>query len=164
MMVAVPALMPVTLPSSTFATDMSLHDHVTSLFVASSGDTVATSVSLSPTASVRELLSSFTPVTFTSAAVTVTLQVAVLPPSFVVTVTVASPAAFASTLPLSSTVATSGLSELQLTLLSVASEGFTVAVRVLLSPTTSVRSVMSSVTPLTAMPFAFTVTLQEAVL
>ena len=163
MMVALPAALPVTLPvSSTAATEASLDCQVTVLSVASSGSMVGVRVISSPTPMVMLLLSSLMPVTLTSAAFTVTLQVAVLPPSLVVTVMVASPSAFALTLPLSSTVATASLSDAQLTLLSVASSGFTVAVRVASSPTIRVSSLLSRLTLSTATPLALTVTAQLA--
>ena len=57
---------------------------------------------------------------------TVTVQDAVLPPSFVVTVMVAVPAATAVTLPFASTVATAVLLEVNVTVLLVALSGFTV--------------------------------------
>ena len=60
-----------------------------------------------------------------SASHTVTLQVAVLSPAFAVIV--ASPSATAVTLPVASTVATAGLSLVQVTVLSVALSGATVA-------------------------------------
>ena len=61
-------------------------------------------------------------------ALTVTVQVAVLPPSVVVTVIVAVPAFFAETTPSEDTVATVVLLDVQLTVLSEAFDGFTVAV------------------------------------
>ena len=90
-----------------------------------------------------------TPVTATILeALTVTAQVAVLPPSLVVTVILAVPAATAVTLP-SSTVATLELSDIHLTLLSAASVGITVAVRVNSSPILIALVVSLSVTPVT---------------
>ena len=93
--------------------------------------------------------SNSTPVTATVAAFTVTLQVADFPPSFVVTVMVASPAFTAVTLPFLSTVATAVELLDQVTLLSVALEGATVAVSAVVSP--SVMSIVcrSRVTPVT---------------
>lgn len=63
------------------------------------------------------------------AAVTLSAQVAVLPPSVVVTVMVAVPALFAVTMPDEETVATDVLLDDHVTLLSVALEGVTVAVK-----------------------------------
>ena len=77
-----------------------------------------------------DVLFRLTPVTDTLAAVTVTVHVAVLPPSFVLTVIVAVPAALAVTTPEEDTVATDVLLEVQVTDLSVAFEGLIVAVRV----------------------------------
>ena len=81
-------------------------------------------------------------------ALTVTAQVAVLPPSLVVTVILAVPAATAVTLP-PSTVATLELSDVHITLLSAASVGATVAVRVNSSPTVIVLVVSLSFTSVT---------------
>ena len=61
-------------------------------------------------------------------ALTVTVQVAVLPPSFVVTVITAVPAFFAVTTPVEETDATFKLFEDQVRDRSVASVGLTVAV------------------------------------
>lgn len=80
---------------------------------------------------------------------TVTTQVAVLPPSVVVTVMFAVPAATAVIMP-SATVAMFSSSLDQVTLLSVAVSGLTVAVSVAVSPTVSVSSVWSSATLPTA--------------
>ena len=79
---------------------------------------------------------------------TVTAQVAVLPPSLVVTVILAVPAATAVTLP-SSTVATLESSDVHITALSAASAGATIAVRVNSSPILIVLVVSLSVTPVT---------------
>ena len=76
------------------------------------------------------------------------LQESVCPPSFVVTVMVASPSAMPVTLP-PSTVATPKSSVVHMTALSVASAGATVAVRVNSSPITIVLVVSLSVTPVT---------------
>ena len=82
---------------------------------------------------------------------TVTLQIAVLFPSTVVTVTTAVPSAFAVTFPSSSTVATSSLSLEKFTCLFVAFFGATVAVSCTVCPlSVSFTSDRSSVTSLTA--------------
>ena len=65
---------------------------------------------------------------------TVTVQLAVFPPSAVFTVMVAVPAPAAFTFPLESTVATFALLLVQITDLFVALEGLTVAVRAALLP------------------------------
>ena len=92
--------------------------------------------------------------------VTVTSQLAVRAPSVVVTIMTATPASTPVTVPSWSTVATSGAELLQLTLLSVASSGSTVAVREKDSSTLMLAVVTSSLTPLTGMPLAVTVTAQ----
>ena len=80
---------------------------------------------------------------------TVTVQVAVLPPSFVVTVIVAEPSATAVTLP-ASTVATFSSEVLHVTVLSVASLGVIVADKVVDSPTLIVAVVGLTATADTA--------------
>ena len=106
------------------------------------------------------MLSRVTPVTDIVAGFTVTVQLAVLLPSAVVTVMVAVPAATGVTNPFA-TVATLSLFELQVTALFVALLGATVAVSVSAAPpTVSVRVVLSSVTPIT--DIGFTVTLAVA--
>ena len=81
-------------------------------------------------------------------AFTVTSQVAVLPPSSVVTVIVAVPALIAVTTPLS-TVATEGSLVDQVTFLLVAVSGLTVADKVKVSPSVRVSEVLSRVTLVT---------------
>ena len=81
--------------------------------------------------------------------VTFTWQVAVWLPSAVLIVMVASPAATAATLPLVSTVATVVLLLSQVTFLFVALSGFTVAVKVTLSPVNRDSSALSRVTSVT---------------
>jgi hypothetical protein len=75
--VAVPAATPVTSPPLTVATLVLLVYHVTALFVALLGRTVAVSVSLPPTDSVVDVLFSDTDVGEILAALTVTTHVAV---------------------------------------------------------------------------------------
>ena len=120
---------------------MLFDDQVTDLSVASDGETVATRVWVSPSFMVRLVMFRVTPVTATSGALTVTVQVAFLPPSFVVTVIVAEPAFFAVMTPVEDTVATVVLFDDQVTDLSVAFDGLTVAVNVWVSPTVIVRDV-----------------------
>ena len=72
-----------------------------------------------------------------------------LPPSSVVTVMVASPAATPVTLPDASTAAISGLSDFHDTFLFAASFGDTVAASVSLAPTRMEIELLSSVTPVT---------------
>ena len=92
------------------------------------------------------------------------MQVAVFPPSLVVTVIAAEPAAFAVTTPVLDTVATEVLFEDQVTVLSVALDGDTVAKRVWVSPTFIVNDVLFRLTPVTGIAAAVTVTTQEAFL
>ena len=149
--VAVPAAFAVTTPlEDTVATVVLLEVHVTDLSVAFEGSTVAVKVSVSPTVMDRELLFRLTPVTDTFAADTVTVHFAVLDPSFVVTVIVAVPAAFAVTTPEEETVATDVLLDVHVTDLSVAFDGNTVAVKVWVSPTVIDSDVLSRLTPVTA--------------
>ena len=126
---AKPILRAITLPLSTFAMDSSEDDQTTVLSVASSGFTVAIKVADSPMARDKVVLSKVMDDTGT---VTVTTHSAVLPPHFAVTV--ALPDLMAVTLPLS-TFTTDSSDDDQVTALSVASSGFTVAVRVADSPT-----------------------------
>ena len=128
-MVAVPFAFAVTTPFATVATAVLLLLHVTALFAALSGATVATSVAVSPAASSSTaFVFRVTPVTATGIS-TVTSHVAVLPPSTVVTVMVAVPFAFAVTTPFA-TVATAGLLLSHVTALFVAFAGATVAASV----------------------------------
>ena len=164
-MVASPAFTAVTLPvASTVATAALLDFHVTFLLVAFSGRMVATRVSLPPTRRLVAVLLSFTPVTLTSLSLTVTLHVAVLPPSSVVTVMVASPAFTPVTLPAASTVAMAVSLDFQVTFWLVAFSGVMVAVRVSLSPTKMLVAVLLSFTPVTLTSLSLTVTLHVAVL
>ena len=159
--VAVPAFFAVTTPEEdTVATAVLFDDQVTDLSEAFDGFTVAVSAWVSPSVRASDVLSSVTPVTGMTGALTVTVHVADLLPSVVVTVIVAVPAFFAVTTPADDTVATSGLSDDQRTFLNVASDGLTVAVRVSVSPSVKLSKVLSSVTPVT--PIAWTVTSQLA--
>ena len=161
--IAVPWATAVTLPfASTVATDELLEDQVTVLFVALSGFTVAVSVRVSPVFRIVEVMSNVTDSTAMTFFLTVTEQVAVLSPALAVMVAV--PSATAVTLPFASTVATEVLSELHVTVLFVALSGFTVAVRVAVSPSVSSSEDLSKVTDSTATVFFLTVTEQVAVL
>ena len=113
-MVALPGFRAVTLPSDTEATDESLLFQITPLLVALSGLTIAVNVSSSPSVSSAEVRSSDTLSTGYTLALTVTSQVAVLPPSSVLTVMVALPGFRAATLP-SATDATEELLDIQIT-------------------------------------------------
>ncbi len=130
--VAFPSLTAVTDPfSSTVAISGSLDVHVTVLSEAFSGSMVAVIVFVSPSVSERVVGSRVMPVI--GVGTTVTAHVAVLPPQ--VAVMVASPRAMAFTFPSASTVAISGLLEVQVTVLSVASSGSTLASSRSVSPT-----------------------------
>jgi hypothetical protein len=161
--VAEPVEFAVTAPvEETVATEGLLEDQVTERSVASDGKTVAVNDCMSPSFMIRLERLSWTPVTAILLAKTVTVQVAVLPPSFVLTVIVAVPVEMAVTTPLLPTVATEALLELQETVGSVALDGLTVAMRVCLSPSVMVMLLLSSVTPVTETTFALTVTVQVA--
>ena len=149
--VAVPAATAVTTPVSlTVALVSSEEVQVTVGSVAFSGRTVAVRVNTSPSIMVWDSGVTVMEVTGKTSAATVTAQVAVKLPSVVVTVMVAVPTATAVTLPSASTVATVSSSEVQVTLLSVASSGRTVAVRVAVPPSTSERVAGARVTSVTA--------------
>ena len=153
--VAVPALTAFTLPFVTVATEVFDEVQVTVLSVAFSGMTVAVRTASSPSVSSSSDLSNHIEVTGMTFAWTVTAHVAVLSPAFAVIVVV--PALRAFTLP-SVTVATDASEVVQVTVLSVASSGLTVAVRVVSSPSVRVNVVLSSVTEVTGMTLAWTVT------
>ena len=139
--VVVPAFNAVTLPSATIATEVSLLVQVTFLFVAFSGVMFANNVSISPSNKVAEFLSIDIFSTGYIFSLTVTLQVAVLPPSSVVTVIVVVPGLSAITTP-SFTVATAVLLLLQVTFLLVAFSGFIVTVKVVVSPSVNTTSLL----------------------
>ena len=137
MIAALPNFNAVTSPSaSTFAIVSSLEVHLTFLFVAFSGVIVAISISLPPRLSnnllaFNEILSTNT--TSESGGVSsphVTTQVAVFAPSSVTTRIVVLPDFKAVILPLSSTVATLGSLEIQISFLFVASAGVMAATKV----------------------------------
>ena len=120
----------------TLATELSLDVHVTFRSVAFDGFTVAVNCTEEP--DFRESLPLLTPSpeietddTGTGASATVTTTEAVLPPA--VAVIVAVPAFTAMTLP-SDTLATESFELVQETVLSVALDGFTVAVSCTLAP------------------------------
>ena len=137
-MVAVPSLTAVTLPSFTVATASLEEVHVAALSVALSGLMVAVMVAVSPSFNSSEVWSRVIEVTATNFALTFTSQTAVLPPAFAVMV--AEPSFTAVTTP-SFTVATAVLEELQVTVLSVALLGLTVALMLDVSPSSRVRDV-----------------------
>jgi len=149
-MVAVPADTAVTIPLLvTVATMLLLLDHVTVLLVAFSGNTVAVNVSVVPIVISAVGRFSVTFVTGTDAAVTVTVQVAVLPPSCVVAIIVAEPVDMAVTRPLLLTEATDGLLLVQFTVLLVALAGRMVGTSVSEAPAINDNAVLFSVMPVT---------------
>jgi hypothetical protein len=150
----------------TVATDVLLLVHVTFVLVAFVGVIVAVKEPEAPP-TVRLMVEALkvTPVTATLVLVTVTVQVAVLDPSAVVTVIVAVPAATGETTPLDDTVATAVLLLVQLTFVLVALIGVTVAVKVPEAPPTARFMVEAlRLTAVTATLVVDTVTVQVAVL
>ena len=146
-MVAVPGLTAVTTPLlSTVATALSLLDHVTVLSVASEGLIVAVSVRVLPTWTSAESLSSL--ISFTGL-ITVTLQVALWPPSLVVMVMVVAPGFSAFTVPSFSMVATSLSLVSHLMDFTAAFSGLMVGLSLMVSPTASFASLLSSEMPVT---------------
>ena len=151
MTVALPGAFAANTPVEETTTTFSLsEDQVTDLSVASSGETVAFRNFVSPSVIVSELTSRTTPSTEITLALTVTVQVAVLPPSSDFAVTVALQGFVPVTMP--SETVTSGLSEDHITFLFVALPGETVAMMRALSP-----SVNSSIDGLSVMPVTATV-------
>ena len=129
------------------------------MLVAVDGVTVAVRVTVSFALSDAVVLFNVIPVTGVST--TVTLHVALrLLPSAVVAVMVAVPTALAVTTPVLDTVATEVLELLHITLLLVAVDGVTVAVRVTVSFALSDAVVLFKEIPVAAV--ATTVTLQVA--
>ena len=158
-MVADPGATAVTLPAgSTVAISALSVLQTTALSVASAGFTVATSWVWSPSVISSVVLSRETEETGT---VTLTVQEADLSPALAVMVALPPPTAF--TFPFS-TVATSASVVLQVTVLLVASSGFTVADKVASAPLTSSSKLLSRVTDDTSMIFLDTATEQEALL
>ena len=155
---AVPLLTAFTKPSLlTVATESLLVDHITFLFVASVGKTVAIKVSLPPTSNERVFLFK---VTLVTGLFTVTTHVSFLVESNCeVTVIVAVPALSAVTLPVLSTLATEPLLVDQVTFLFVALDGKTVAISVSFAPISKVKVFLFSVTLDTGITGGVTVTL-----
>lgn len=132
-MVVVPTALATISPSVfTVATEGLLELHAMVLSVVFAGLTVATNDVVSPTAIEWVVLSNEIEVATTGD--TVTVQLAVLP-LLVVAVMVAVPAEIAETEPLAFTVATEGLLELHVMVLSVVFDGLTVAAKEVVSPT-----------------------------
>ena len=154
MIVTCPGLRAVTRPFATVAIVSSEDDHTTVLSVASSGVTVAMSVSVSPSVISAVVLSRVIPVAGITFALMVISQVADTSPAFAVIVTL--PALSAVTTP-SLTVATVSSDDVQTTVLSVAFSGVTVAVSVSVSPSVSSAVVLSRVIPVAGITFVFPV-------
>src|SRR5699024_9614593 len=153
-MSALPAATAVTNPSlSTVAIASSLLVKLTALYDALLGSIVAINVAVAPSSSDKVDLSNVTPVTGICLAVTVNAHLAVLLPSLVVTVTSALPALTAVTLPLLSTVAIAASDDANVTVLSVAVDGATVATKLPVAPSSNDKVVLSNVTPVTAIGF-----------
>ena len=156
--VAAPADFAVTTPDEdTVATDVLLEDHVMDLSVALEGVTAAVSVCVSPTGIDRDVLFRLTPVTEIFGSMTVTLHVAVFPPSSVLTVIVAVPFAIPFTSPDEDTVATNELLLAQVTFLFVAFSGRMVGFSVAVLPTLSSRFDLSREMLFTLMTSSVTV-------
>ena len=154
--VADPAALAVTTPEEdTVATVVLLDDHVTDLFVAFEGVTVATKEYVSPSVRDKLVLSKLTPVTGMTLALTVTVLVAVLFPSLVVTVIFAVPSATASTRPDEETVAIDGALDFHETSFMDAFAGLIEYVNEAFSPSVNVNAVGESETDSTAIYFPF---------
>src|SRR5699024_4217177 len=125
----------------------------TVLSLAFAGATVAVNCCVPSISSVAVLGSTVTPVTAIVLAVTVNAHLAVLLPSLVVTVMSALPALTAVTLPLLSTVAIAASDDANVTVLSVAVDGATVATKLPVAPSSNDKVDLSNVTPVTAIGF-----------
>jgi hypothetical protein len=150
--IALPVETALTWPlADTVATAVLLLLHNTYWFVALAGATVAVKVSEPPTVSESAALFKETPVTGTLVPllVTLTAQVAILPPSTVVAVIAVLPALMPITTPFV-TIATSGTLLLHVTSLFVAFAGETVAFKVSKPPTAIEAVVLLRLTPVTA--------------
>ena len=136
-MIALPSLTGVTMPFATVAIVGADDVHVTSLLVASSGSTVATSAAVSPPAVIsRVFLSNVMPVTVTPADRTVTTHLVETPSA--VAIMSAVPSLTGVTVPSSDTVAISDAEDVHTMFLFVASSGRTFASNVAVSPPTSI--------------------------
>src|SRR5699024_6364070 len=108
---------------------------------------------VAPTSILAVLGAIVTPVTAIGLAVTVNAHLAVLLPSLVVTVMSAAPGLTAVTLPVLSTVAIAASDDANVTVLSVAVDGATVATKLPVAPSCNDKVVLSNVTPVTAIGF-----------
>jgi hypothetical protein len=147
--VAVPVAFAVTRPVELTVAIVELLDHVTDLLEAFVGNTVADNCCVALTSREAEVGDTVTPVTATDEVVTLIAEVAVFPPSLVLTVIVAVPTALAVTSPVELTVAIVELLD-QVTVLLVAFVGNTVAVSCcVLLIAVIVAEVGDTVTPVT---------------
>jgi hypothetical protein len=133
--------------------------------VALAGEIVAVKVSVPPIIIVVDVLFRETPDTATEPPLleTVTVQIAVLLPSEVVTVMVELPTEIAVTVPVDDTVATAGTLLLHVTFWLVALEGEMLANNVSVPPTVRLVDDLFKVTLVTGITAAVTVTEQAAV-
>ena len=159
LMSALPSATPRTMPPLTVATSSRLLCHTTVRSSAFSGRTVAVSRAVPSTLSSRVLRSSVTLLTGTLAAFTVTVQLAVLPPTLARMM--AAPAARAVTMP-PSTTAASSLELVHTMLLWGMLVGSTVAVRVAVLPSVSSSVPALSIRLAALRPSSATVTLHAA--
>ena len=151
-MVAVPAATAVTRPLVfTVAIAVLLDDQLTVLLVALLGAMVGVSCWVPPTATEAVVGLMVTPVTGTLVVLTVIADVAVKALSLVVAVIVAVPAATAVTKPEVLTVATAVLLDDQVTPVTVAFDGTSVAVSCCVALTARLAVVGLTVTPVTGM-------------
>ena len=128
--------------------------HVTVLFVALAGMTVAVNCKVAPAVRLTFDGLTETPVTATVAVVTVTVVVAVFAPSAVLTVTVAEPADRAVIRPVEFTATMAGFPDVNVIFLFEAFEGDTTALNCDEEPVTRLTVEGVSVTPVTEMAAA----------
>ena len=136
--------------------------HVRVLSVASEGLTVAVRIVVSPSVISRLDLSSTTSATSITLATTVTSQLAEIPLAEL-TVMSAEPEATAVTSPFSETVTMEVSDDVHVRVLSVASEGLTVAVSIAISPSVISRLDLSRSISVTSITLASTLMKQVAV-
>ena len=159
--VAVPSLMAVTIPlfETVAMAELELVHEIV-LSVASDGDTVATSVAVSPSSIDKDVWDSVMLSTAMTFFRIVTVHWALTLPA--VAEISAVPSLSAVIKPVSETLATAASELLQTTALSVALAGYTVAVSVAVSPSTSANAFSDSVIEVTSITSSATVTVQVA--
>src|SRR5699024_11099083 len=126
---------------------------LTALYDALLGSIVAINVAVAPSCNDKVVLSNVTPVTLTTAFLTVTVAVSDLLPSCVVTVLFASLSATLFTVPMLDTVATASSELLYDTALFVAVDGATVLFNLVVASTSTLAVLGAIVTPVTAIGF-----------